>query len=59
MGFPRPGFEAVIPNPKLKLMDQPRKLSGPGPRGDAPAPLFNPHRAIVPRLDQALRPIPR
>ena len=57
MGFPRPGFEAVIPNPKLKLMDQPRKLSGPGPRGDAAAPLFNPHRTLLLRLDQAVRQI--
>src|ERR1043166_2411116 len=48
-------YAAVIPNPKAKLLDQPRKLSGPGPRGDAAAPLFNPHRAIVLRLDQAFK----
>jgi len=31
-------WAAVLANPKLKLMDRPRKLSGSGPGGDAVEP---------------------
>jgi len=37
-GGPGKLWAAVLANPKLKLMDQPRMLSGPGLGGDAVEP---------------------
>src|SRR5438093_11412173 len=49
-------WAAVLPNPKLKLMDQPRKLSGPGAGSDAPETLRDPDRAKLFGVDSALHP---